>query len=90
MNAANPSPYLYWTLVTGPILLNGWRTAPASGIVFLAGFYSAIILCLAAIILLFGTARKLGPRVNRALVGVSALALAGFGLFQLWLGLSGG
>lgn len=90
MNAANPSPYLYWTLVTGPILLNGWRTAPANGIAFLAGFYAAIILTLAGIILLFGTARKLGPKVNRAMIGVSALALAGFGLFQLWLGLWGG
>jgi threonine/homoserine/homoserine lactone efflux protein len=90
MNAANPSPYLYWSLVTGPILLNGWRTAPANGIAFLAGFYAAIIFSLAGIILLFGTARKLGPKVNRAMIGISALALAGFGLFQLWFGLSGG
>ena len=39
-----------------------------------------------ATVLLFAGARRLGPRVNRVLVGVSALALAAFGLWQLWLG----
>ena len=41
---------------------------------------------LAAIILVFGTAAKLGPRVNRALLGISAIALFCFGIYQLWLG----
>jgi hypothetical protein len=44
--------------------------------------------CLAAIILLFGTARHLGPKVNRALLGLSAIGLVCFGLYQLWLGIS--
>jgi len=25
MNALSPNPYIFWTLVTGPILLKGWR-----------------------------------------------------------------
>ena len=25
MNALNPNPYIFWTLVTGPILLKGWH-----------------------------------------------------------------
>ena len=40
-------------------------------------------------LLLFGTAAKLGPRVNRALLGLSVIALLGFGLYQLWLGMTG-
>jgi hypothetical protein len=51
------------------------------------GFYIAIVSTLAGTILLFGTAGRLGPKVNRALLGVSALALACFGLYQLWRGL---
>jgi hypothetical protein len=70
-------------------LLAGWRRSPANGIGFLVGFYVAIVASLGGIILLFGTARQLGPKVNRALLGVSAVALFGFGLYQLWLGLSG-
>ena len=87
-NALNPNPYIFWTLVTGPILLRGWRETPVFGLTFLLGFYATMVLSLAAIILVFGTARRFGPRVNRALLGVSAVALVGFGLYQLWLGIS--
>ena len=89
MNALSPGPYIYWGLVTGPVLVAGWREAPANGVGFLFGFYLAFALTLAGLILLFGTARQLGPKVNRALLGISALALLGFGLYQLWLGVSG-
>jgi threonine/homoserine/homoserine lactone efflux protein len=87
MNALSPGPYLYWSLVTGPILLAGWRQTPGNGVGFLVGFYATMVLSLSATIVVFGTARRLGPRVNRALLGVSAVALAGFGMYQLWLGL---
>jgi threonine/homoserine/homoserine lactone efflux protein len=90
MNALSPGPYLYWSLVTGPILLAGWRKAPVNGFGFLVSFYATIVLSLIAIIVAFGTARRFGPKVNRVLVGVSAIALAGFGMYQLWLGLGSG
>jgi threonine/homoserine/homoserine lactone efflux protein len=89
VNILSPAPYLYWSLVTGPILLAGWREAAAYAAAFLAGFYLAMIGSLAGIITLFATARGLGPRVNRAMLGLSALALLGFGLIQVWRGLSG-
>jgi len=69
-------------------LLRGWREAPLHGIGFLGGFYVTIVLSLMAIVLVFGTASRLGPRVNRALLGISALALLGFGVYQLWRGIS--
>jgi len=87
MNARSPGPYLYWSLVTGPILLAGWRQSPALGIGLLLGFYTSMVSVLAALIVLFGTAQRLGSQVNRALLGISALAMLGFGLYQLWRGL---
>ena len=87
MNALSPGPYIFWTLVTGPILLKGWREAPVNGIGFLIGFYVTLIFSLAALILIFGTAAKLGPKFNRMLLGISAIALTCFGLYQLWLGI---
>ena len=89
VNILNPSPYIFWTLVTGPILLKGWRETPVYGLGFIAGFYITMILSLVTIILLFSRARQLGPKINRILLGVSALALFGFGLYQLWLGITG-
>ncbi|MBI3172395.1 MAG: LysE family transporter [Chloroflexi bacterium] len=89
MNVLNPNPYIYWTLVTGPILLRGWRETPFNGIGFLAGFYIVLVLSFMAIILAFGTAQRFGPRVNRMLLGVSTVALFCFGVYQLWLGAVG-
>jgi threonine/homoserine/homoserine lactone efflux protein len=88
VNVLNPNPYLFWSLVTGPIFLTGWRQTPVHGLSFIAGFYATMIIGLATIIVVFGSARQLGPRVNHALLGISALALMCFGLFQLWLGIT--
>ena len=87
MNVLNPMPYIYWSLVTGPILIAGWRETPTLGLALLGAFYLIMISGLLVILGLFGTARQLGNRVSRILLGVSVLALAGFGLFQLWRGI---
>ena len=89
VNILNPNPYIFWTLVTGPILLAGWRETPLHGLVFLLGFYGTFILSLGVMILVFGTVRQLGPKLNRTLLAVSAIALFFFGIYQLWLGISG-
>jgi threonine/homoserine/homoserine lactone efflux protein len=86
MNALSPGPYLYWSLVTGPVLLEGWRRSPALGLGFLLAFYAAMVGSLVALIVAFGTARHLGPRVSRTLLGLSGVALLFFGLYQLVLG----
>jgi threonine/homoserine/homoserine lactone efflux protein len=88
VNLLNPNPYLAWSLVLGPLLLKGWREAPANGIGLIAGFYGAVILTTAGIVLLFATVRRFVARVSRILIGISAVALAGFGLYQLWLGVA--
>ena len=87
INVLNPNPYIFWSLVTGPILVAGWRETPIYGIGFMAGFYVTMILGFSALIIVFGSARQLGPKVNRALLGISAIALFCFGLVQLWLGI---
>jgi threonine/homoserine/homoserine lactone efflux protein len=86
VNLLNPAPYLGWSLVMGPLLLAGWRETPANGIALLLGFYGTMVISSAGIIMLFAAARNLGPQVSRALLGVSALALACFGVYELWLG----
>lgn len=83
VNLMNPGPYLGWSLIMGPLLLKGWHEAPANGIALLAGFYGVMVLGMAAIIVLAAAARGLGPRTNRAMIGASALALAGLGVYQL-------
>jgi threonine/homoserine/homoserine lactone efflux protein len=86
VNVLNPNPYISWSLVLGPLLLQAWRTAPSHAAALLASFYITMIATTAAILVPFAGARALGPRVGRAMVGISALALAAFGVYQLWAG----
>jgi threonine/homoserine/homoserine lactone efflux protein len=86
VNLLNPNPYLSWSLVLGPLLLQAWRTAPALGIALVASFYVTMMTSTAIILIPFAGARALGPRVGRAMVGLSAIALTAFGLYQLWAG----
>ena len=89
VNLLNPNPYLAWSLILGPLLLQAWREASGHGIALAAGFYFSLVLTSAAIILAFAAIRRLGTRVSRILIGVSAAALAGFGIYQIWSGTAG-
>lgn len=89
MNLLSPSPYIFWATVAGPILIEAWREAPMLGLSFLAGFYAALIGGLILFILVIGGAGKIDSRVNKVLSAVSAVALLGFGLYQLAAGMSG-
>jgi threonine/homoserine/homoserine lactone efflux protein len=88
VNLLNPNPYLGWSLVMGPLFLTGWKEDPFNGIALIGGFYCTLILCSGGIVLLFASARNFGHRVMRAAAGVSVLALAGFGICQIWFGLN--
>jgi threonine/homoserine/homoserine lactone efflux protein len=88
INLLNPNPYLFWSLVTGPILLKGWRESPAAGLGFLGAFYLTMLACMAGLLLVWAMAGSMGPRMTRALLGLSGLVLAGFGLWQVWSGVA--
>jgi threonine/homoserine/homoserine lactone efflux protein len=83
VNLLNPNPYLGWALVLGPATLAAWHRAPAAAVALLAAFYGTMVVMLAAFILAVGTAHRLGPRAERALVALSALVLAGLGIYLL-------
>ena len=88
VNLLNPNPYFAWSLVMGPLFLKGWREDPLHGIALLLSFYITLVITLFGTIVLFSAARKLGSKVNRALIGGSVIALGCFGLYELWLGVN--
>ncbi len=83
VNILNPNPYLGWSLVLGPAVLNAWHHNPANAVALIIAFYATMVTILACTILLFGTTRFLGPRGRRVLVLVSAVTLAALGVYQL-------
>jgi len=88
VNFLNPNPWLGWSLVMGPFFLEGWRQSPANGMALLLSFYLTMGVATAAIIVLVAATGRLGDRVSRTLVGLSAVALGLFGLYAMYRGLS--
>jgi threonine/homoserine/homoserine lactone efflux protein len=88
-NLLNPNPYIFWGAVAGPILISAWRESTLYGIGFMAGFYGTLISGLVLLIITFAAAGRLSSRLMRVLSGLSAAALFGFGLYQLWTGFAG-
>jgi len=86
VNLLNPNPYISWSLILGPLLLEAWRAAPAYGIGLLVSFYATMMAATALMLVPFAGARALGPAIGRAALGISAAALAAFGVYQIWAG----
>ncbi|UCH65873.1 MAG: LysE family transporter [Ignavibacterium sp.] len=86
VNALNPGPWVGWSLIMGPLFIKGYEQSATYGVALIISFYTTMVLSLMGIIILFGLARNLGPKVTRVTLGISAIALAGFGIYQIWQG----
>jgi threonine/homoserine/homoserine lactone efflux protein len=89
VNILNPNPYLGWSLIMGPLFIKGYNETPANGLALIISFYTTLILCQAGIIILFGLAKNLGPKVTRITLGIASVGLAAFGVYLLWQGVTG-
>jgi threonine/homoserine/homoserine lactone efflux protein len=88
LNLLNPNPYLAWSLILGPLLIKSWNEAPVNSIVLLTAFYSSMVIYSIGLTGLFAAARNFGPRIIRISIGISVIAFAAFGVYQLWAGIS--
>ena len=83
INWLNPNLYIGWSVILGPMVLSGWHKAPANGVAVVVGFYATIVVVMIGMVLLFAAAKTLGPQARKNLIGLSSIALAGLGLYQL-------
>ncbi len=88
MNLLNPGPYLGWSLVLGPMMLDAWAEHPMHAVALIVSFYTVIVGGLALFILLVGTTSALGPRGRRGLLLASSIALAAIAVFSIWSALT--
>ncbi len=89
MNVFNPAPYVFWSLVNGPLVLRAWAQSPLNAFVYILAFYGTMIAVNIAFVMAAGSAGQVNPQVRHTLIGLSAGALALFGLYQLWRGIGG-
>lgn len=91
VNALNPAPYLFWSTVSGPILLDGIRDGGAAyAAAFLISYYSMFLSLVAVLMIVVERIGSLDERMNRYLMPVTivlmivlGLGLVGAGLFDL-------
>jgi threonine/homoserine/homoserine lactone efflux protein len=86
MNLLSPGPWLFWSLINGPNLIEAWQVSPWWGVGYLGAFYGVFILTNAVLIGLFSSVRQMGEKVRRGMLLVAALALAGFAVYQFLQG----
>lgn len=82
MNLLGPGPWLFWSLINGPNLLRAWEIAPWWGILYISSFYGVFILTNIGLILIFSSMRKMGEKVRRVLLLLSAILLVGFAVYS--------
>ncbi len=83
VNTLNPGPWLGWSLVMGPLALEAWLKSAGHAVALVAAFYITMVTNLMIFIMLLGATSFLGQRGRHALHLVSAVALAGLGLYRL-------
>jgi len=83
INLLNPNPYLGWSLVMGPAVINAWESGPGMAAALLLSFYITMIGTSILLIYLVGQALLLNPRIKQILGLVSGILLIGLGLFFL-------
>src|SRR5689334_21390087 len=62
LNAFNPSPYIFWGTINGPIVSQAWNESPVAAVAFVAAFYGIFISGLAVLVAVFHQARRLDER----------------------------
>ncbi|MBP7691596.1 MAG: LysE family transporter [Anaerolineales bacterium] len=89
MNLLNPNPWIFWSVIGGPLVLEAWARSAGAAVSFFAGFYLTLTGGMAGLIVLMAVAHRLDPRLVKGLNLVSAGALVVFGGLQLYRGLTG-
>jgi threonine/homoserine/homoserine lactone efflux protein len=91
VNALNPAPYLFWSTVSGPILVDGIRNGGTSyALAFLTAYYGVFLSLILALMLAVDRIGELNDNLNRyllpvtiALMIVLGIGLVGVGLIDL-------
>ena len=55
VNIVNPGPYLGWSLILGPLVIQHWANEALDAIALVVSFYVVMVLCLLGFILVIGT-----------------------------------
>lgn len=84
VNLLSPHPWISWATVLGPLTLAQWRDSPAAGVLFVVGFYLALVGSKVGVAaLVAGGRRHLTESGYRVAVVTAGVALVALGLLMI-------
>lgn len=88
MNFISPGPYIFWSTVTGPLLLEALQQSIWHGVAVLIAFYGTFLGMLAATVFVFDRLRRLDERITHALLLLTIVILVWFGVTLIVQGIT--
>ncbi len=79
MNFLSPGPYLFWTTVTGPLLLEALEISPLAAVAMLLSFYGTFIGGMIVLVLIFNRLGNINQRVTNIILLITIGLLVWFG-----------
>ncbi len=79
MNFVSPGPYLFWTTVTGPLLLEALEISPLAALGMLLSFYGTFIGGMVILVLVFNQMGQINQRVTNTILLLTIGLLLWFG-----------
>ncbi len=78
MNALSPGPYLFWSTVTGPLLIEAMNISTVAVAGMLLGFYGTFLGGMAVLVLIFNRIGKIGGNITRYILVITIALLVWF------------
>lgn len=89
MGWLSPGPYVFWSTINGPLLVQGLHESVWHGIAFLLAFYLPFMTLITLTAFLFDRLRRLDPAVTRTAILVTILVMVAFAVSLIWQGIRG-
>jgi len=83
VNLLNPSPYLFWITVGGPIIIKAYKTSSISPLFFIIGFYTMLVGSKIILAYMTGKSRNLIRPVYVYIMRILGLFLALFAFYLI-------
>lgn len=87
INMLSPGPYIFWGIITGPILRVALNQSLLFGIAFLSAFYGAFLGLMLVWVIAFDRLREVSPKISGYVLKFSVILLGILGLILILQGL---
>lgn len=87
INLLSPGPYIFWGIITGPILRMALNQSLVWGVAFLSAFYGAFLGLMLVWVIAFDRLKKVNPKISAYVLKFSVILLGILGVILILQGI---